>query len=96
MKRHEISEQQWNRIKYLFPPERKPQGGRPGKSSREMLNAILYWLNAGIPWQDLPDRFGLWQSVIQSVSCVDKSRHMGTSPFSPDRAGPGGRNNPDA
>ena len=28
-----------------------------------MLNAILYWLNTGIPWRDLPERFGAWQSV---------------------------------
>ena len=35
MKRHEISEKQWNRIKLLFPPERKAQGGRPGKSNRK-------------------------------------------------------------
>ena len=63
MKRHEISEKQRNRIRDLFPPERKPQGGRPGKSNREMLNAILYWLNTGVPWRDLPERFGPWQSV---------------------------------
>ena len=63
MKRHEISEKQWNRIKSQFPPERKPQGGRPGKSNREMLNAIPYWLNTGVPWRDLPERFGPWQSV---------------------------------
>ena len=28
-----------------------------------MLNAILYWLNTGIPWRELPERFGPWQSV---------------------------------
>ena len=28
-----------------------------------MLNAILYWLNTGIPWRDLPERYGPWQSV---------------------------------
>ena len=28
-----------------------------------MLNAILYWLNTGIPWRDLPERFGPWQNV---------------------------------
>ena len=27
------------------------------------LNAILYWLNTGVPWRDLPERFGPWQSV---------------------------------
>ena len=63
MRRHELSEAQWNKIKDLLPPERKPQGGRPAKSNREMLNAIVYWLNTGIPWRDLPERFGPWQSV---------------------------------
>ncbi|MDE7054928.1 MAG: transposase, partial [Oscillospiraceae bacterium] len=57
MKRHEISEQQWDRIRDKFPPEKKPQGGRPGKSNRVMLNGILYWLDTGIPWRDLPERF---------------------------------------
>ena len=47
----------------MLPPERKPQGGRPGKSNREMLNAMVYWLNTGVPWRDLPERFGPWQSV---------------------------------
>lgn len=60
MKRHELSEAQWNRVKDLLPPERKPQGGRPAKSNREMLNAMVYWLNTGIPWRDLPERFGLY------------------------------------
>lgn len=73
MKRHEISEKQWNRIKDKFPPERKPQGGRPGKSNREMLNAILYWLNTGIPWRDLPERFGAWPSVYSRFRAWTKA-----------------------
>ena len=63
MRRHELSETQWNRIKDLLPPERKPQGGCPTKSNRVMLNAMVYWLNTSIPWRDLPERFGPWQSV---------------------------------
>lgn len=50
-------------IKDLLPPEKKAHGGRPGKSNQQMLNAILYWLNTGIPWRDLPERYGPWQSV---------------------------------
>ncbi len=73
MKRHEINEKQWDRIKDKFPPERKPQGGRPGKSNREMLNAILYWLNTGIPWRDLPERFGPWQSVYSRFRAWTKA-----------------------
>lgn len=63
MKRHELTEGQWNRIKDLLPPEKPIHGGRPGKSNRIMLNGILYWLNTGIPWRDLPERYGPWKSV---------------------------------
>lgn len=63
MRRHELSEEQWDKIKGLLPPEQKPQGGRPAKDNRLMLNGIIYWLNTGIPWRDLPERFGAWSSV---------------------------------
>ena len=63
MRRHEISDAHWERIKELLPPEHKPQGGRPAKNNRLMLNGIIYWLNTGIPWRDLPERFGPWKSV---------------------------------
>ena len=63
MRRHELSEEQWGRLKNKLPSERKAQGGRPAKDNRVMLNGIIYWLNTGIPWRDLPERFGPWKSV---------------------------------
>ena len=63
MRRHELNERQWNKIRPILPPERKPAGGRPAKDNRKMLDGILYWLNTGIAWRDLPERFGPWQSV---------------------------------
>lgn len=33
-----------------------------------MLNGIIYWLNTGVPWRDLPERFGPWQSVYTRFS----------------------------
>ena len=63
MRRHELSDNQWKRIKDILPPERKPQGGRPAKDNRLVLNAIIYWLNTGVPWRDLPERFGSWNSI---------------------------------
>ncbi|MBR2895309.1 MAG: IS5 family transposase [Oscillospiraceae bacterium] len=50
-------------MKDYLPPEKKAHGGRPGKSNRLIFNAILYWLNTGIPWRDLPERFDPWQTV---------------------------------
>lgn len=58
-----MREEQWNKIRDLLLPERKPQGRRPAKINCEMLNAILYWLNTGIPWRDLPERYESWQTV---------------------------------
>jgi transposase len=30
---------------------------------RILSDGIIYWLNTGIPWRDLPERFGPWSSV---------------------------------
>ena len=51
MRRHELSNEQWEKIKDLLPPERKPQGGRPAKNNRIMMNGIIYWLNTGVAWR---------------------------------------------
>ena len=59
-----------------------------------MPNAILYWLNTGIPWRDLPERFGPWQSVYSQFRAWTWG--MGRYPQNPDQAGVGGRNNADA
>jgi len=63
MRRHELTDNQYNRIKHILPPERKPGKGRPAKDNRIMLNAMIYWLNTGVPRRDLPERFGSWKSV---------------------------------
>lgn len=62
-RRYELRDDQWNRIKDLLPPERKPQGGRPAKDNRQMLNAMLWVLRSGAPWRDLPEYYGPWESV---------------------------------
>lgn len=41
MKRHELSDAQWERIKDILPPEWKPKGGRPAKDNRVMLNGMM-------------------------------------------------------
>lgn len=62
MKRHELSDQQWGLLAPLFPPRRRTRGGQ-WKGDRAMLNGILWRLNTGAPWRDLPERFGPWQTV---------------------------------
>jgi transposase len=72
-RRHELTDDQWDRLKDKLPPERKPQGGCPAKDNRVMLNGILYWLSTGVPWDDLPERFGSWKSVYTRFSRWSKS-----------------------
>jgi transposase len=60
VRRHELSEAQWARLRPLLPP-RKP--GAPAKDHRLIINALLWKLGTGAPWRDLPERYGPWQSV---------------------------------
>lgn len=62
MRRHEIPEEQWERIKDLLPGK----DGDPGvtaKDNRLFLNAVLWIARTGAPWPDLPERFGKYNSV---------------------------------
>ena len=62
MRRHEISDADWERIKDLLP-------GRPGlhggvaADNRRFVNAVLWVARTGAPWRDLPERLGRWNSV---------------------------------
>jgi transposase len=68
IKRHEIADEQWDRIKDLVPPERSGGKGRPAKDNRMMINAIVWIVKTGAPWRDLPERFGSWNSVYSRYS----------------------------
>jgi len=62
VKRHELTDEQFAKLAPLLPPER-PATGRPNKDHRTVLNAILWRLATGVPWRDLPERYGPWQTV---------------------------------
>jgi transposase len=62
MARHELTDQQWERLQPLLPPQ-KPRTGRPNKDHRTIINAILWLLRTGAPWRDLPERYGSWKTV---------------------------------
>ncbi len=62
MKRHELTDEQWNRIAELLPP-RKPAVGRPGEDRRRLVNGIIWRAKTGVPWRDLPERYGKWATV---------------------------------
>ncbi len=61
VRRHELSDIQWVRLAPLLPPVRTR--GRHYRDHRVVLNGILNWLHTGVPWRDLPECYGKWQTV---------------------------------
>ena len=62
MRRYALRDDQWDRIKDLLPG-REGHVGVTAKDNRLFVEAVLYRYRAGIPWRDLPERFGPWKVV---------------------------------
>lgn len=56
-RRHELTDAQWERIKGLLPGK-AGDPGRTAADNRLFVNAVVFVLKTGIPWADLPARFG--------------------------------------
>ena len=63
MQRHEIPDEQWARIEDLLPGRRGGHGG-VARDNRAFINAVWYVAKTGIPWRDLPERFGKWDTAF--------------------------------
>jgi transposase len=61
----DLTEAQWNVIKEFIPQDviREDRRGRPWSDRRMVFNGILWILRTGAPWQDLPQRYGAYQTV---------------------------------
>ncbi|WP_063731098.1 IS5 family transposase [Streptomyces sp. RTd22] len=66
MGRRDLNETEWERLKPHLPRS-VGRGGR-WKDHRQVINGILFRIRTGIPWRDLPRRFGSWQT------CYDRHR----------------------
>src|SRR3954464_10988814 len=82
-RRYELTDAQWARLEPLLPPE-KP--GRSNDDHRQILNGILWVLNSGAPWRDLPRRHrpvgtvssrfyrwrraGVWHRVLEALQAL--------------------------
>jgi transposase len=62
MRRHDLTNEQWQRLEPLLPPQ-KPRTGRPNSDHRAIINGILWILRTGAPWRDMPERYGSWSTV---------------------------------
>src|SRR3990172_7507543 len=72
MRRYGLRDDQWDRIKD-FLPGREGHVGGTAADNRLFVEAVLYRYRAGIPWRDLPERFGDWKIVHQRFSRWAKS-----------------------
>lgn len=61
-RRYALRNDQWERIKDLLPG-RQGHVGVTAKDNRLFVEAVLYRYRAGIPWRDLPARFGDFRVV---------------------------------
>src|SRR5271154_4655485 len=62
MKRHELTDEQWNLVDPLIPKS-TARTGRRAKDPRVMLDGIFWILGTGAPWRDLPERVGAFKTV---------------------------------
>jgi transposase len=61
-RRHDISDQVWNRLKDHLPGS-EGKVGRPAFDNRGFLNAVFWVLRTGAPWRDLPPDYGDWKNT---------------------------------
>ena len=62
MTRHRLTDEQWELIADVFP--RPAETGRPPANRRMVVDGILWILQSGAPWRDLPEEeFGPWETV---------------------------------
>ena len=62
MRRHEITDRQWEAIAPLLPGK-ITDCGVTARDNRLFINALVWLMRIGCPWADLPERFGKSNSV---------------------------------
>ena len=67
IERHALTEDQWERIAPLLPGK-IGDVGVTAQDHRLFVEAVLYRYRTGIPWRDLPARFGHFRVVHTRLS----------------------------
>ena len=66
-RRYGLRDDQWARMEHLLPGRVGHVGGT-ARDNRRFVEAVLYRYRAGIPWRDLPERFGGWKNTHMRFS----------------------------
>ncbi len=67
MRRYGLRDDQWERIEGLLPG-RIGHVGVTARDNRLFVEAVLYRYRAGLPWRDIPERFGDWNNIHRRFS----------------------------
>jgi transposase len=62
MQRYALRDDEWARIKD-FLPGREGHVGGTAEDNRLFVDAVIYRYRTGIPWRDLPERYGAWKAT---------------------------------
>ena len=57
-----LTDEMWARLEPLLPPVKGPMG-KPMTPHRPVVEGIVYRYRTSVPWRDLPEQFGPWQTV---------------------------------
>ena len=66
MQRFGLRDDQWERIRDCLPGREGHVGGNAA-DNRLFVEAVLYRYRTGIPWRDLPARFGDWKLLARQL-----------------------------
>jgi transposase len=80
MTRYGLRDDQWEQIKDLLPGKLGDVGAT-ARDNRRFVEAVMYRYRAGIPWRDLPERFGDWKNTHRRFSRWAKPAY-GSASFS--------------
>ena len=73
MQRHALTDAQWRRVQRILPKQKA--GPEATRGDRLFVEAVLFRAKTGLPWRDLPERFGPWKSVYNRFSNWAKKGH---------------------
>ncbi|MFE9769560.1 IS5 family transposase [Streptomyces sp. NPDC005808] len=62
MARGDLTDVQWARLEPLLPRGTKP-GRPPIWTRRQLIDGIRFRTRTGVPWRDVPERYGPWARV---------------------------------
>jgi len=78
--RFDLSDEEWALLEPLMPKSRKSARA----DDRRIMNAIFYVLRTGMPWRDLPERYGPYTTAYnrfnQVVSRIFRTFDQATAP----------------